>query len=77
VLVLIIAAAFAIEVLEVHPVFRDLSAGLVPGFEGTSSIVLAAGMLGATVMPHAIYLISDLTKRRMGIFNCRCSFDVL
>ncbi|MEW8975496.1 MAG: Nramp family divalent metal transporter, partial [Exiguobacterium sp.] len=66
VLVLIIAAAFAIEVFEVHPVFRDLSAGLVPGFEGTSSIVLAAGMLGATVMPHAIYLHSDLTKRRMG-----------
>ncbi|WP_082874145.1 Nramp family divalent metal transporter [Exiguobacterium sp. KKBO11] len=66
VLVLIIAAAFAIEVFEVHPVFRDLSAGLLPGFEGTSSIVLAAGMLGATVMPHAIYLHSDLTKRRMG-----------
>ena len=65
-LVLVIALAFAIQVIEVKPVLRDVAGGLIPGFSGTSSIVLAAGMLGATVMPHAIYLHSDLTKRRMG-----------
>lgn len=65
-LVLVIAVAFAIQVIQVEPNVRDMAGGLIPGFEGTPSIVLAAGMLGATVMPHAIYLHSDLTKRRMG-----------
>ena len=39
-------------------------AGLVPGFEGTDSLVLATGILGATVMPHVIYLHSALTQHR-------------
>ncbi len=34
----------------------DALAGLVPRFEGTETVLLAASMLGATVMPHAIYL---------------------
>lgn len=38
--------------------------GTVPRFEGTDSVLLAAGMLGATVMPHAIYLHGALTSRR-------------
>ncbi|WP_211348875.1 Nramp family divalent metal transporter [Nocardioides litoris] len=38
--------------------------GSVPRFEGTDSVLLAAGMLGATVMPHAIYLHGSLTSRR-------------
>jgi len=41
-----------------------LAAGVVPQFDGADSIVLAAGMLGATVMPHAIYLHGSLTSRR-------------
>jgi manganese transport protein len=36
------------------------AAGLVPRFQGTASLVLATGILGATVMPHAIYLHSAL-----------------
>ncbi|GAA2871053.1 Nramp family divalent metal transporter [Pseudonocardia halophobica] len=39
--------------------------GLVPGFEGTDSVLLATGILGATVMPHVIYLHSALTQRRL------------
>jgi len=65
-LVLLIAAAFAIQLFEANPSAGEAARGLIPGFSGTESIVLAAGMLGATVMPHAIYLHSDLTKRRMG-----------
>ncbi len=42
----------------------QLVAGLVPRFEGAQSVVLAAGMLGATVMPHAIYLHSSLSTAR-------------
>jgi manganese transport protein len=38
------------------------AAGLVPGFVGPGSLVLATGILGATVMPHAIYLHSALTS---------------
>lgn len=38
--------------------------GLVPRFEGTESILLAAGLLGATVMPHAIYVHSALARDR-------------
>ena len=33
----------------------------MPRFDGTESVLLATGMLGATVMPHAIYLHSALT----------------
>jgi manganese transport protein len=46
----------------VEPV--PLVAGLLPGFDGTGSLLLATGILGATVMPHAIYLHSALTCRR-------------
>ena len=41
--------------------------GLVPQLEGTNSLVLAASMLGATVMPHAIYLHSALAVDRHGM----------
>src|SRR5829696_4550629 len=41
-----------------------LAAGLIPGFDGPESLLLATGILGATVMPHVIYLHSALTCRR-------------
>ena len=37
----------------------------MPGFSGNESILLAVGILGATVMPHVIYLHSALTQRRI------------
>lgn len=40
--------------------------GIVPRLEGTNSVVLSASMLGATVMPHAIYLHSALSVDRHG-----------
>jgi manganese transport protein len=40
--------------------------GLIPRFEGTDTVLLAASMLGATVMPHAIYLHSALARDRHG-----------
>ncbi|MFC4948957.1 Nramp family divalent metal transporter [Pseudonocardia sp. GCM10023141] len=43
----------------------DLAAGLIPRFEGTDSLLLATGILGATVMPHVIYLHSALTSGRI------------
>jgi manganese transport protein len=44
---------------------RILSGLFTPGFAGTESVLLAAGILGATVMPHVIYLHSALTQRRV------------
>jgi manganese transport protein len=40
--------------------------GLLPAFDGAGSVLLAAGMLGATVMPHAVYLHSALARDRHG-----------
>jgi manganese transport protein len=40
--------------------------GLLPRFDGTGSVLLAASMLGATVMPHAIYVHSALARDRHG-----------
>jgi manganese transport protein len=41
-----------------------VAAGLVPGFDGSGQLVLAVGIVGATVMPHAIYAHSALTAGR-------------
>ena len=41
--------------------------GLVPRFAGVDSVLLATSMLGATVMPHAIYLHSALARDRHGV----------
>ncbi len=38
---------------------------MIPGFDGTASILLATGIIGATVMPHVVYLHSALTQRRI------------
>lgn len=43
----------------------ELAAGMIPRFEGTESVLLATGILGATVMPHVIYLHSALTQDRI------------
>ena len=45
----------------------DIAGGFVPGFEGTDSVLFATGILGATVMPHVIYLHSALTQRRVPV----------
>lgn len=53
--------------LVVSPVdWRAAASGLVPRFDGAPTVLLAASMLGATVMPHAIYLHSALSRDRHG-----------
>jgi manganese transport protein len=60
----VIVVGFVITVLRVPIEVGPLAAGLVPGFAGPESLLLATGILGATVMPHVIYLHSALTCRR-------------
>jgi manganese transport protein len=61
----IIFAGFLYETLRIGPSVHSSLAGLVPHLRGTSSLYLAVGIIGATVMPHVVYLHSALTKGRM------------
>jgi manganese transport protein len=62
----VIVVAFALQVVMADPDRSGIAHGLlVPGFEGTESVLLAVGILGATVMPHVIYLHSALTQHRL------------
>ena len=62
----VIVVAFAFQMFYAQPEADRVLAGLfTPGFAGTESVLLAAGILGATVMPHVIYLHSALTQRRI------------
>jgi manganese transport protein len=60
----LVVAGFLYETLRIGPSAPASLRGLLPATDGTGSLYLAAGILGATVMPHAIYLHSALTKSR-------------
>jgi manganese transport protein len=65
-LVGVVVAAFAFELFDAKPDGAQVAHHLlVPGFGGTESILLATGIIGATVMPHVIYLHSALTQKRV------------
>ena len=63
-LIMVMAVCFCIEVLWAHPAAGELFNGLVPRLNG-SSLYLAVTILGATVMPHNMYLHSALVQTRM------------
>ncbi len=63
---IIIAVGFVAGLFVAPPAVGEAAAGLVPRFAGMDSVILAAAMLGATVMPHAVYLHSALTRDRFG-----------
>ncbi|MCQ1985925.1 MULTISPECIES: Nramp family divalent metal transporter [unclassified Arthrobacter] len=63
-LMLVIAVGFTAGVFLNPPDGGSVVEGLVPRFEGSESVLLAASILGATVMPHAIYAHSALTRDR-------------
>ena len=66
VLVGVIVIAFGLEVLGANPAWGSVATNtIVPHLDGRASILLAAGILGATVMPHVIYLHSALTQKRI------------
>ncbi len=65
-LVSVIAISYLVEIFLVKPQWGQVVYhALVPQFAGPESILLATGILGATVMPHAIYLHSALTQGRI------------
>ena len=64
-MVLMVVLAFALQTFLAHPDASSIAAGFIPQFKDVNSILLATGILGATVMPHAIYLHSSLTQHRV------------
>jgi len=65
-LVGVIAISYLIETFLGNPDFAAAGSAIVrPRFEGSESVLLATGILGATVMPHVIYLHSALTQHRI------------
>ena len=65
-LLLVIAVGFLTSLFVAPPAPSDVIGGLIPKFDGAESILLATAMLGATVMPHAVYLHSALARDRHG-----------
>jgi len=65
-LLLVIAIGFLTSLFVEPPPLADAAEGLVPRFKGAESVLLATAMLGATVMPHAVYLHSGLARDRHG-----------
>jgi len=62
----VITIGFVSGLAVAHVDWQATAAGIVPRLQGQSSLLLATGMLGATVMPHAIYLHSSLSRDRHG-----------
>ncbi len=66
VLIAVIGACFGVEIFFAKPHFPDVIAGLIPHLDG-QNLYLAIAILGATVMPHNLYLHSALVQtRRIG-----------
>ena len=64
----IVFLGFAYDLATVGASPSGIASGLVPSLPGADGALLAAGIIGATVMPHVIYLHSALTKSRV---QCR------
>jgi manganese transport protein len=65
----IVFLGFLYETLRIGPSAHDALRGLVPHLGSASAAYLAVGIVGATVMPHVIYLHSSLTKDRVPVRN--------
>ncbi|MBC7696259.1 MAG: Nramp family divalent metal transporter [Burkholderiales bacterium] len=63
-LVAIIAVSFFIQLVIAEPNVVEISKGLIPGFTNENALYIAIGIIGATVMPHNLYLHSSLVQTR-------------
>ncbi|MEN6367407.1 MAG: Nramp family divalent metal transporter [Thermoguttaceae bacterium] len=77
-----IGACFLVEIFLCRPVVGDVARGLVPRMLGGAELYIAIGILGATVMPHNLYLHSalvqsrDVTRSREAVAEA-CRFNLL
>ncbi|MCW2810628.1 MAG: divalent metal cation transporter [Friedmanniella sp.] len=73
----VVSVGFVAGLFVAPPVAGEVVTGLLPRLAGTDSALLAVGMLGATVMPHAVYLHSALVRDRHGRADPSCARPVL
>lgn len=63
-LVVVITGCFAVQIFMIQPNVAEIAQGLIPSGLGNGALYVAIGMLGATVMPHNLYLHSALVQTR-------------
>jgi len=63
-LVAIIGASFVVEMIFAKPNMGELAKGFIPSLPGDNALYIAIGIIGATVMPHNLYLHSSLVQTR-------------
>ena len=65
-LLVVITLGFLAGLVAAPPDWGSVAWGMVPRFQGADSVLIAASMLGATIMPHAVYLHSSLVNDHEG-----------
>src|SRR5580692_1715622 len=63
-LIAIVGGSFLVEILLARPALSDVAGGFVPILHGRQALYIAIGIIGATVMPHNLYLHSALVQTR-------------
>ncbi len=63
-LVAIVGASFLVELILVKPQMHEVIRGFIPGIPDNTALYIAIGIIGATVMPHNLYLHSALVQTR-------------
>jgi manganese transport protein len=63
-LVAIVGVSFLIEIILAKPALGEIATGFVPKFASEEALYIAIGIIGATVMPHNLYLHSALVQTR-------------
>lgn len=63
-LISIIGMSFLVEIILSKPEYKGIAAGFIPQMPGSDALMIAIGILGATVMPHNLYLHSSLVQSR-------------
>lgn len=63
-LIAVVGGSFLVEILLAKPDIRDIASGFVPVLRGKEALYIAIGIIGATIMPHNLYLHSALVQTR-------------
>jgi manganese transport protein len=63
-LIAIVGLSFLVEIILARPALGDIAVGFIPTLHGREALYIAIGIIGATVMPHNLYLHSALVQTR-------------
>jgi len=69
-LIAVVGISFFTEIFLAKPALAEIGRGLIPGLPGPAALYVAIGIIGATVMPHNLYLHSALVQTRKIKFDC-------